>query len=101
MNNHAWMHGDEAKSGKAIAIPLNADAINVLKKRTGTHPAYVFTYRGGPVSKVSTRAWWNALERAGIKNFRWHDLRHTWASWHVQNGTSLQELQMLGGAGRI
>jgi integrase len=38
-----------------------------------------------------------ALERAGISDFRWHDLRHTWASWHVQNGTPLHELQQLGG----
>jgi integrase len=45
----------------------------------------------------STKAWKAALARAGIKHFRWHDLRHTWASWHVQSGTSLQELMELGG----
>jgi Site-specific recombinase XerD len=38
-----------------------------------------------------------ALERAGIDNFTWHGLRHTWASWHVQNGTPLNVLQELGG----
>jgi integrase len=46
---------------------------------------------------VSTKAWYAALERAGVEDFRWHDLRHTWASWHVQNGTPLYALQEMGG----
>src|SRR5882762_6274534 len=48
--------------------------------------------RGG----ANTRAWRNALRRAGIKNFRWHDLRHVWATWHVMAGTTMAELQELG-----
>ena len=47
--------------------------------------------------EVIGSAWKHALVRAEIKNFRFHDLRHTRESWHVMEGTSLQELMELGG----
>ena len=50
-----------------------------------------------PVNDANGKAWRKALIRAGIENFRWHDLRHTWVSWHIQNGTSLHVLRELGG----
>jgi len=93
----AWIHADQSKSRRAIAVPLNQDAISILEQRRGKHPGFVFTYKGQPVARTTTKAWKHALERAGIDDFRWHDLRHTWASWHVQSGTSLQELMELGG----
>ncbi|UUZ47105.1 site-specific integrase [Massilia sp. B-10] len=93
----AWIHPDQSKTRKAIAVPLNADAMRVLTLQLGKHAAHVFTFKGEKVSQVSTAAWYKALKRASIENFRWHDLRHTWASWHVQNGTPLHVLQELGG----
>lgn len=93
----AWIYADQAKAAhQAFPVPLNEDAMAVLTRRWGEHPVYVVTYQGAPVDRTTTKAWYAALERAGIENFRWHDLRHTWASWHVQNGTSLAELQELG-----
>jgi len=93
----AWIHPDEAKARKAIAVPLNAEAVALISKQVGKHQTHVFSFRGRPIRQVSTKAWYQALERAGIQDFRWHDLRHTWASWHVQNGTPLFALQELGG----
>jgi integrase len=68
-----------------------------LAVQAGRHPTHVFAFKGETIAKVSTAAWKKALKRAGIDDFRWHDLRHTWASWHVQNGTPLNALQELGG----
>lgn len=92
----AWIHADQAKARKPISVPLNSAAMSVLLRQQGKHPIRVFTYEGKPVRQVNTKAWRHALKRAGITDFRWHDLRHTWASWHVQNGTPLNALQELG-----
>jgi integrase len=98
MQRHcAWIYGDEAKGKRDIAIPLNQDAIDALKHQIGKHSINVFTYQGKPMTKPCRQTWFKILNDAKIDNFRWHDLRHTWASWHVQSGTSLNELMELGG----
>lgn len=67
------------------------------KKRDAASIESVFVYRCKQVHQTSTKAWRLGLEKSGIKDFRWHDLRHTWASWHVQRGTPLHVLKELGG----
>ena len=102
-----WVHADQYKTEEAMGFPLNADAILVLRKCAQPqvlpkvtylpHPKYVFTYQGNPIKRSNGNAWRKALKRAGIDNFRWHDLRHTFASWHVQAGTHTHALKELGG----
>lgn len=94
--NVAWIHGDQAKAGKPIHVTLNATAIAVLTKQIDKHPKSVFSYKGKPITQVNTKAWYKALKRAGIEDFRWHDLRHTWASWLTQNGVPLNVIQEMG-----
>lgn len=93
----AWINASDSKSRRSFSVPLNNSAIAVIQEQLQINSTYVFVYKGKPVSRCSTKAWSKAKERAKIEDFRWHDWRHTWASWHVQNGTSLYELQELGG----
>lgn len=95
--NIAWIHADQAKARKDIHVSLNSVAVEVLARQVGKHPIRVFTYGGRPIAWANTKGWREALKRAGIEDFRWHDLRHTWASWHAQNGTPLNVLQEMGG----
>ena len=70
----------------------------MLEAERGKHPVYCFTYRGEPICwDVTNTAWQTALRKADIRDFRFHDLRHTWASWHRQAGTTCDELKDLGG----
>jgi integrase len=92
-----WVIPQDSKSGEPICVPLNETSWTVLSRCLGRHRQFVFTYRGQPIDQVNSRAWRQALKRAGIAQFRWHDLRHTWASHHAMNGTPVHVLQELGG----
>lgn len=94
----AWIHGENAKAGKSIAVPLSEDALSVLADCRGGHAQRVFTYQRRPIArKVYNHAFLKARVRAGVPWLRWHDLRHTWASWHIMRGTPPEVLQKLGG----
>lgn len=94
----AWVRADKAKSGRARPLPLNADAKAVLTGRAGTHNHWVFTRDSGVhTSDINRKSFNLAAERAGLKDIHFHDLRHTWASWHVQAGTPLFVLKEMGG----
>jgi len=85
------------KNGLPFSCPLNETAINVIKRWTGKHEVLVFSQRGRRVTGVPSRMWADALEKAGLVDVRWHDLRHTWASLMRQSGVSLSDLRELGG----
>lgn len=97
VNRRAWIHPDQAKARKPIGVPLNDEAVATIRRQLGKHDTHVFVRRGKVVEAWNNEQWQRACARAEIRNFRFHDLRHTWASWHVQAGTPLNRLMEMGG----
>lgn len=94
----AIVSNDIAKSGKARSLLLNEDAIALLQKQRGKHPKYVFvSSKRRPLNDINRKTFDRATKRCFLVDFHFHDLRHTWASWHVQSGTPLFTLKELGG----
>jgi len=95
------------KSGRPHAVPLNATVLTTLQalytERIPDCP-FVFAnetgrHAGKPVKDVKN-GFHTALEIAEIKDFTWHDLRHTFASWLVMKGASLRSVaELLGHRG--
>lgn len=97
VNRRAWIHPDQAKARRPIGVPLNSEAVEVIRHNLGNHNIFVFARKGKPIVNWDQAQWERAVARAGLDHFRFHDVRHTWASWHVQSGTPLPRLMELGG----
>ena len=92
------MRLEETKSGRRREVPMNRAVYDVLSALTGPkEEGFVFRRRdGGPWGKVRT-AFARACVVGKIDAFRFHDLRHTCASWLVMRGRNLKEVQELLG----
>lgn len=91
-----WLtvEGGHAKGRQTRHVPLNQEASRVLtqwREQMGAGPQ-VFE-----VATSFKTAWGHALKRAGISEFRWHDLRHHFASRLVQSGVPLNTVRDLLG----
>lgn len=93
------VRGATAKKNSTRHIPLNAEALDALKRwaKQASGRGRVFTGKdGGPVDNVR-KSWGKLLRDADISAFRWHDLRHTFASWLVMRGVDLNTVRELMG----
>ena len=84
-----WAIFSHTKNGEARGVPLTTAVCALLEARERSD-ARVF-----PID--ITQAWHTAIDRAGIANFRFHDLRHSCGSAMVQNGANLAEVAALLG----
>lgn len=93
------VEGHTSKTGKTRHVPLNEEALTVLKKwkRDNSNLVYVFGGVDGEPLHDTRTSWETALKKAHISNFRWHDLRHTFASKLVMAGVDLNTVRELLG----
>jgi integrase len=89
----------KTKTKNPREIPINKDLAQMFKeirKEQGLSSKHVFIYNSRVVQKVH-KGFRAALKRAGIEDFKFHDLRHTFASHVIMRGGSLKDVQELLG----
>lgn len=96
---NGFIYLEKTKTKERREIPINDELDRVFKeirKEQGLSSEYVFTYQRKHILRID-RSFKGALRRAGIENFRFHDLRHTFASHLVMKGATIKEVQELLG----
>ena len=96
--------GQTAKSGKTRHIPLNAEALDALRRwrmQSVSTTGFVFPSANGKPFDNVKKAWQGLLDHAAVEHFRWHDMRHHFASRLVMAGVDLNTVRELLGHGDI
>ena len=96
------LDGSEMKNEENLTFPLSTPAFEALKramKVTHLNSSFVFCKEDGSsyTGQQVHRGFKRALKSAGVKDFRFHDLRHCFASWNRQAGVDLDTLADLMG----
>lgn len=89
------VEGTTSKSGQSRYISINDELLDTLikwKKQTPSD-SYAFPGKNGKRLDNIKKSWENLLVRAKIEGFRWHDIRHTFASNLVMAGISLYQVR--------
>ena len=89
------------KNDEPVHVPLNADALAAIRSLPSwaERKGPIFRNQRHPDKPVLSNDHWfkPAMKAAGIVGFRWHDLRHTFASWLIQDGVPLDRVSKLLG----
>ncbi|AMB86677.1 integrase [Pseudomonas agarici] len=98
-NKLITVEGDTSKSGQTRHIPLNREALETLTKwkEQGGGKGFVFPGQSGSRLDNVKKSWSGLLTLAKVERFRWHDLRHTFASKLVMAGVPLNTVRDLLG----